>query len=777
MQGLDLIQDFALLLLAAGAAGLICQRLGLSAIVGYLVAGIIIGPHTPPFSLVTDEARVMALSQVGLVFLMFSIGLGLSVSKFARMGIGTLVATVIGAIGVLVLTEAAGALAGWTPLQAMFVAAMLMVSSSAVIAKVVAELKLSHERSAQTALAVTVLEDVVAVAMLTLLASQTAASHAGTATVGEMLGGLGAFVVLIVGVGLLLVPKLMRRLEVGAEPELQTLIVAGLMCALALTAAKAGYSTALGAFLFGAIVAEIPQKPAVEESFRGLRDLFSSVFFVSIGMMIDLRLLTDVWPLVLAVTLFALLVRPLACGLALVFIGTRPAEARRAGLLLTPLGEFSFIIAQLGVTTAVLPSSFYPVAVGASILTILATPTVNRHRDALVSVWERIEPRIVTRALNAYHVWLTQMRERPAQTPLWGLLRPRLGQIALEVLFVSGVLVFGELTVNALAGAAFLRTIDATTIEYAAWSVLALVVLVPLAAIWRNFSALAMLIGECWETGTLPRRAIERSLKALAALGMVTWLLLLLPRANFPQWGWLLIAVGATLVVGRFSRQVVYWHSDLVGSVRDVLADRRADFAELRLTARASLGEDLEAWKVGMTEIVLPANSTVAGKSLAEIALPTRAGCAVIEVERNGRPIRELRGDFTLSPGDRLLLAGEPDSLSTGRTLLSHREASLEHEHDFARLVLDTCAIPETQVDSTLAEFHVAARTGVRIIGIQRYDHRIISPPAAEHIRQGDRLLLLGTIESLERFRRELHAGAPRAEPEPVPVTAGVEHA
>ncbi|MBI4626072.1 MAG: cation:proton antiporter [Verrucomicrobia bacterium] len=406
MAGIDLIQDFAILLLAAGLAGTLCKRVGLSVIVGYLIAGIIIGPHTPPFSLIVDEARIMALSQVGLVFLLFSIGLGLSVGKITRMGAGPLVATGLGAFFVLNLTELLAFAVGWTPLQAMFVAAMLMVSSSAVIAKIVIEQGLAHERSSQLALAVTVLEDVVAVAMLTILGSQAQAGAAG-ASVGRLLGGLSAFVVLLVGTGLLLVPRLLRRLEARADPEMQTVIVAGVLFLLALTAAKAGYSIALGAFLFGAVVAEIPQRLGIEKTFAGLRDLFSSVFFVAIGMMIDLQLLADVWPTILGLTALALVGRPIACSAALILVGTGPREARRASLLLTPLGEFSFIIAQLGISTAILPPSFYPIAVGASILTVLATPLMNRHRDAILRAADRLEPRWLRQTLEAYHGWTT----------------------------------------------------------------------------------------------------------------------------------------------------------------------------------------------------------------------------------------------------------------------------------------------------------------------------------------------------------------------------------
>ncbi len=762
MQGLDLLQDLTILLLAAGLAGVICSRLGLSTIVGFLVAGIVIGPHTPPFSLVTDEARVIALSQVGLVVLMFGIGLGLSLSKFARMGIGTLAATAIGAIAVLVITEAVGALVSWTPLQAMFVAAMLMVSSSAVISKVISELRLTHERSSQRALAVTVLEDVVAVAMLTLLAGRTSHVSGGSASMPELLGGLGAFVVLLIAAGLLLVPRIMRQLETKAEPEIQTLIVAGLMFGLALAAAGVGYSLALGAFLFGAIVAEIPQKPGVVNAFRGMRDVFSSIFFVSIGMMINPALLSDVWPLVLAMTGFALVVRPLACGLALVATGNAPRDARRAALLLTPLGEFSFIIAQLGVTTAVLPPSFYPVAVGSSILTILAAPVVNRHRQAVLRAWERLEPRVVTGALEAYHAWLSDVQARPARTPLWTLVRPRLGQVALEMLFVSGVLIFGGVLLARVGEMTMLRGIDPTSLAWVFWPAVAVVVLFPLVAAWRNCSAIAMMMGECWENDRLPRAAIERALKALAALTLASWVYVVLPSAQFANWGWVAIALGAALVVAGFSRQLVYWHSRWVGSMRDVLADTRGDLEDIRHSARASLNEDLGNWDVAAREVLLPAGAMVAGRTLAELALPARFGSAVLEVERNGQLIRDLGGAFALFPGDRVLLAGERERMEEAGAFLEQSQPQTVQDEDFGRLVLDTSRVTDAHVGRSFSELHLAAVTGVRVVGIHRGEVRIISPGSDERLQAGDELLLLGTLEALQRFQRGL---PPRAVP------------
>lgn len=764
MEGIDLIQDFAILLLAAGLAGTLCKRLGLSVIVGYLVAGIAIGPHTPPFSLIVDEARITALSQVGLVFLIFSIGLGLSVSKFVRMGAGTLVATGLGAFFVLNFTELLGFTLGWTPLQAMFVAAMLMVSSSAVIAKIVNEQGLAHERSSQLALAVTVLEDVVAVAMLTILGAQAHAGSGGTG-VGSLLGALSAFVVLLVGAGLLLVPRLLRRLEARADPEMQTVIVAGLLFLLALTAAKAGFSIALGAFLLGAVVAEIPQKLGVERSFAGLRDMFSSVFFVSIGMMIDLKLIVDVWPTILGLAAFALVGRPIACGLALILVGTDPREARRASLLLTPLGEFSFIIAQLGVSTAILDPSFYPVAVGASILTVLATPIMNRHRDAILRAADWLEPRWLKQTLEAYHGWLRHLRARPTQPPVWLLVRGRLAQIAIEITLVSGLLIYSDRLLDAIAGSAVMARFDRVALAPVYWASVSIIVIVPLVAIWRNGAAVAMILAEWAGSERVPRPLVERGMKALFAVGLGYWIYLLLPTDSLTRWAWLAIAGGAGVVIAVFSRRLIYWHSEWQHSVREVLADTRGDVNEIRAQARAALGESLGEWNLALADCTVPDDAAYVGQPLAELSIPSRFGCSIIEIDRNGHAIVDLGPAVTLFAGDKILLLGEEQQLAAAAKFLTQSVAVADRSEAAGSAVLDTLRASGPSVGHTLEELRIGTRMGVRVIGIQRNGQRILHPASGERLQEGDEVLVLGTLAKIRQFRQWLMHLGPGAEP------------
>lgn len=756
--GVSLIQDLAIVLLAAAAAGALCRRIGLSVIVGYLVAGVIIGPYTPPFSYIHDLERIQTLSQVGLVFLMFAIGLGLSLTKLARMGWATPVATFLGAFLVFDLTKVLGYAAGWPSLQAFFIAAMFMVSSSAVISKIVGELNLTHDRAGQLALGVTVIEDVVAVILLTLLTAQTGS---GDSRVSVMLVGMIAFVVVLVGAGLLMVPGLMRNLEARADPELQTVTVAGLLFILAVAAARAGYSLALGAFLLGAIVAEIPQRTAVEKAFNGMRDLFSSVFFVAIGMMIDVKLLGEVWPWIIGLGVFAIMGRALATGLALVVCGTRPREARRAGLLLGPLGEFTFIIAQQGVAAKVLPPNYYPLAVGVSLFTVLMVPLINRHADPILDFLERIEPRRVTRALEAYHAWLAQAQNSPTSSQTWKLVRGRLAQMAIEVLFVTGVMIFSGHIIAFIGEHLPATGLAPATVRYVAWGAVVLLALIPLVAIWRNVETIALILAESFGGGAngVPPGAVRGGVRGVAAVTIGYWLYAIVPTDQLGAWGWLGIAAAAALVVWFFSRRLIYWHSEWQSSVTAVLAgDPKAAEAE---AARDRRAQNLGSWDVRLGECVVPDHAGYAGQLLSQLALPARFGCAILEIERNSYVITAIRPELRLYPGDKLLLMGQSAQLDAARKFLVQSSAAADQAVEFRGSVLETFQVPAGgRAGRSLADLGVAQLTGTRVVGIQRGAQKIIAPAGGERLEAGDNVLVSGTLAQIRAFRRWLHAAS-----------------
>jgi CPA2 family monovalent cation:H+ antiporter-2 len=757
MEGINLIQDLALVLIAAGLAGALCKRIGLSTIVGYLVAGIAVGPFTPPFSFVLDVARIETLAQIGLVFLMFGIGLGLSLTKLRQMGLTTLIATALGAFLVLNLTQLLGTIVGWSSTQSLFIAAMFMVSSSVVIAKVMQDLNLDHTRPGQLAVSVTVLEDVVAVVMLAVLAAQGVTGNNGTSDVGGQVAGLGAFVVLLVCAGLLFIPKLLRRLETAGDPEIRTIIVAGVLFLMAIMTVKAGYSLALGAFLLGAIVAEIPQKSSIERAFSGVRDMFSSVFFVAIGMMIDVRLIADVWHIILGLGLLMIVLRALACGAALIAVGVPPVEARRAGLALTPIGEFSFLIAQLGVQIGILAPKYYPIAVGVSILTVFLAPIINRRADAILGLVSRLEPNWLQRGLEAYHSWLSHLGGASNHGLWWQLSRKRLLHIGLELLLITGLFSFSGLILESLQQSTLLADIEPALLRIGFWSVLGLVALVPFVAVWRNISTLAMIFGETAREHTrLPGPLVENGIKIVGALGLAYWISRILPVASLPQWVWLVIGVVATVVVAVFSKRLIFWHSHWQHSLASVLEHRTP--GQPVIGAAQRFMTTTEGWNLNVEECVLPEPAACAGQTIAALRIRSRFNCTIVEIDRQGLLIVAPEPTHALYSGDRLLVLGTPPDIARARAELT-RSGKTAGE-DFDECLLETIALANNRhTGATLAELNIPQRHNVLVVGIQRGDQRLTNPPAGERLLAGDQLLLLGSPDKLRAVRQWLREG------------------
>ena len=754
MQGYHLIQDLAVILAVAGASGWICQRIGLSVVVGFLVAGMVIGPHTPPFALVTDVERVDTLAQLGLVFLMFSIGLQLSLRKLRRLGFGLLAATFAGALGVYQLCRLAALGLGWSAAEGLFLAGMLMVSSSAIISKILRETGTNHERAGQLAMGVTVLEDVVAVVMLTLLNSVVQFGRAGGEGVSQTVVLLGAFVALAGIVGLLLVPWFLRRMSVAAEEELQTLLMGGLLLGLAVVAQAAGYSLALGAFLLGTIVAETPHRHQVERTFSGMRDVFSAVFFVAIGMQIDVALLGREAVLILGVAVLALVVRPLAISSGLILTGIPLKDAVRTGLSVSPIGEFSFIIAQLGVSAAVVPPRFYPLAVGVSLLTTLAAPWIVRRAEPLAAAIESRQPGWLADWIRAYQLWLEATARRREGNILWRLSRPRIAQIGLGALLVTGLVVFSGQLFGVVERWLGEGRLSGTWLHLGFWTVLTLLVIAPLVAIWRNISAMALLYAEVstrgQENAARVRPLVEAGLKLAAAAVMYLWLAAVLPAEGTARWLLAVSGLVALFAILFLRRKLIRWHSELEVELSSVIERGEGRMSSTSAPWLQAHGE----WNLQMIDCTLPDLADCRGRSIASLALRSRHGCSVVGVERQGYLIPLPPPETVLFPRDKVLLLGTSEQVRAGKDALSAVTVEAAHGPDLAEVRMQAMEIPagSPAAGRRLEEITPAQRHGVQIAGVQRHGARILNPSGQEELRSGDRVLALGTTDQIRDF-------------------------
>lgn len=760
MHGIEFIQDLAVVMIVAGFVGWLCHRLGLSVVVGYLAAGMVIGPYTPPFSLVSSVPRIETLSQLGLVFLMFSIGMKLSLHKLRRLGWPLVIATVVGAVMMYNISRLVGAGLGWGQTHTVFVAAMLMVSSSAIISKVLQEIGATHEKSGQMAMGVSVLEDIVAVVMLTILSSITVSMSGGTeSSVGSTLGMLGAFVVVAGVGGLLAVPWLLRKLSTTAEPEQLTIVIAGLLFMLAIFAYKAGFSMALGAFLLGAIVAETPHRLQVDRTFEGMRDLFSAVFFVSFGMMIDIQAAIPFWWLMLLLAGVALVGRTLALTIGMLVTGRSTREALAVGLSVTPLGEFTFIIAQMGILAKVLPGHFQAVVVGVSLLTTLTAPVLTR-RAAPISQWvDDHQPGWLKNWFAYYHRWLERLTQMQKGNLIWQLSRKRVIQITVEVLLVTGLLVFSESAFKAVSRFLPNEELFRNAPQIIFGVGLGLIALVPVVAIWRNVAALAMLFGEVSTAGysnaAKLRPMVETGTKVVAGIIMFLWLNAILPLNLMGRWVPLVAIPLVVLAIIFMRSKLIFWHSVLEVELQERLVQTEGHF-----TSSAPWLAEHGEWNLGLTECVLPDLVECRGRTLGELGLRTKFGCVVAGVERQGVMIGNPTSDMALYPHDKVLLLGDTVQTAAGKTFLTKSTVTAPASR-FDEVRLETVEVPVGSVLAgwSLAELAPTRRCGVQVAGLRREDQRLLNPGGEEQLRVGDDVLVLGSPDQIAAFRAWANEG------------------
>lgn len=749
MGGIDLIQDLGLVMLVAAVAAWLCHRIGLPVVIGYLSAGVLVSPHTHSFGLISDVSRIQALAQVGLVFLIFSIGQGLTLQRLKRMGLPLIIGTILIATLVLVGCRWLGAILGWPGEHSLVLAAVLMVSSTAVLGKSLRDARQTNTTFGQTALTVTALDDLVAIVMLTVLTSIAATGGTdATAVFGTILRLKAVIVVMLVG-ALLLLPPLLNTLN-RSTAEVGALVVAGILLSMALLSAKAGFSAALGAFLLGTIVSTTGKIDQVGRAVGALCDVFGPVFFVAMGMLLDFEILLKAWPLVLGVLGLVFVLRIAAGTIALLMVGHSVADASRAAICLTPIGEFSLILALTGVQGGIVPESFYAVAIGVCLFTSVSTPILIRHSRQISGWIEARQPKPLAQLVGLYHEWIENLKQRQNASLLWRLTAPRVVQVAILVLFVSGLLTFASpayLWIQKWIGPDWQL---ARALPMVFWSLFLVLVIAPLVAIWRQVEALSMICSEAVTKSrpgrTLLKPVFEKLLRSVAITAISIWFATLVPYEALSANGVIILAISGVFVGGIFWRRLIRLHSRFEIELRTQLSESPFAGDQPQLPGWPKRNGH---WKMNLAEVVLNDNAQASGLKIADLPLRSDYGCTIVRIDRQGIVLPNPGPDTILFPNDKLLLLGTEENLQSAEAWLNkpRQEADLPEQATLAELSLGHLIVPRTSrhVGKSLGELGVRSQFGIQVVGIERGDDSVLSPGPKESLAPGDQLLVLGT--------------------------------
>ena len=701
----EFLRTLVLVLCVAAGATIIFRRLRQPVVFGYLVAGMILGPHVP-IPLVADEGMVRVLSELGVILLMFALGLEFSLRKLFAVGPTASVIAVLQTSAMVAIGYLAGQAFGWTRLESVYAGAIIAISSTTIIVKAFAEQGI-RERFTQVVFGVLIMEDLIAILLLAIL---TAVSSSGGVSAGDLAvtaGRLGAFLVVLLVVGVFTIPRLMRAVVRLNRPETTVVTAIGICFGIAYLALSFNYSVALGAFLAGSLVAESGEERTIEHLVQPIRDLFAAIFFVAVGMLIDPRLIAEHWVAVVVFTLLVILGKLVfvSAGAFLAGYGTRMSV--QTGMTLAQIGEFSFIIAGIGLASGGTRDFLYPVAVAVSAITTLTTPWLIRAAGPVASWVDRTLPRPIQNFVGLYGSWMASFRSSSQDQGRHSRARRLAGLLLLDAVLLAAIAVGLALQLDA-AVATISRHMDLSTetarlVVLGGAGALAAPLLIGLVRTARGLGQAIALRALPAPTrgvdlGAAPRRAFlvtwQLVMVAMAGVPLVALSSAFLPRHVAPI---LFLAVlvilaiafwrsatnlqghtraGAEVIVAALAKQMAGSTESLAGPVAHRRRASDSEGAAATITD-APLREqtlsgiyDLIPGLGRPVSIEIGAEDYAAGRSLSELDVRDATDATVLVIVRGDASVILPVGKEMLQPGDVLALAGAEDAVEKARSLL-----------------------------------------------------------------------------------------------------------
>lgn len=518
MHAISFIQDLAVIMLVAGVVTILFHRLKQPVVLGYIVAGFIIGPHTPPFGLIHDEGTIKTLAELGVIFLMFCLGLEFSLRKLFKVGATAFIAAFLEIILMIWIGYEIGRWFDWNTMDSLFLGAILAISSTTIIVKALNDLKMKNQRFAQLIFGVLIVEDILGIGIIALLSSIAVSGTVSSGEVFSTVGKLSLFMIVALVIGILLVPRLLAYVAKFESNEMLLITVLGLCFGFCLLVVKLEYSMVLGAFLIGAIMAESRQLIKIERLIEPVRDMFSAIFFVAIGLMIDPQILLQyAWPIAV-ITVAVVLGKMLSCGLGAFIAGNDGRTSLRVGMGLSQIGEFSFIIAALGMTLQVTSDFLYPVAVAVSAITTLLTPYLIRGADPLSLKIAAVMPKRMSRVFGMYGEWLRSIQPQGEGAMLASMIRKIILQVGVNLALVVAIFFTGSFFAARIGGYLEGWVSDPSWQKALIWGGALLLSLPFLIAAYRKLKALSMLLAEMSVKPEMAGRHTQRVRRVIAEL-------------------------------------------------------------------------------------------------------------------------------------------------------------------------------------------------------------------------------------------------------------------
>ncbi|MGE0551167.1 MAG: cation:proton antiporter [Kofleriaceae bacterium] len=685
----EFLTALTIVLGAAGVTTVLFRRLKQPVVLGYILAGLLIGPHVP-FPIVANPAVVHTLSELGVILLMFGLGLEFSFAKLFRAAPTAGITAVFQSSVMIWLGYVAARALGWTSMEAIFVGGVIAISSTTIIAKAFDEQGVGGPLR-ELVVAILIVEDLIAVLLMAILTGVASGSGVTAGELATTVAKLGGFLIALVIVGMLVVPRVVRVVVGLGRAETTIVAVIGICFGISLLAQELGYSVALGGFVAGMLVAESGKASEIEPLIHPIRDIFAAVFFVAVGMLIEPTQIANHWVAVVVLTVLVVVGKLVGVSLGAFMTGKGTRTSIAAGMSLAQIGEFSFIIAGLGVTLGAIGNHVYPVAVAVSAITTLLTPALIRRSSRFASWVDRKLPKRLQTFVSFYDSWIDRLRASRAESSSG--VRRFARTLLLDASVIAAAVIAASLSFDALV-AAIERTFGMSRLGARITIVVAAgaVVLPFCVSVLRTTHRFARLLGEMAvprsegvDLGRQPRIVLEAAVR-LVGLVIVGAALIAITQPFLPGFTAVAVLVAAIAVLA-----VVFWRTaaDLQGHVRAA-----AQALIEALAAQSSASGDRHAQDEAMAQarglfpglgapirFEVAATSPALGRSLAQLELRAATGATVLAIVRGGTGSAVPDAHDPLRAGDVLAIAGTETAIAAAIALLEGKlDATLPGE-------------------------------------------------------------------------------------------------
>ena len=742
-----LINDLALILIVASTVTLLFKKLKQPLVLGYIMAGFIVSPHMPYTMSVMDSVDIKTWADIGVMFLLFSLGLDFSFKKIIKMGITPVITTLTIIFAMMTLGIVVGHAFDWKRMDCIFLGGMLAMSSTTIIYKAFTDMGLRQQKFAQPVMSVLILEDILAIVMMVML---SAIASGNSPDGGEMIGSvvkIGFFLVLWFVVGIFAVPWFLRSTRKLVNNETLLIVSLGLCCLMAVVSTKVGFSSAFGAFVMGSILAETIEAAKIEKLVAPVKDLFGAVFFVSVGMLVDPNIIVEYAVPICVLVLTILLGQSIFGTFGFLIGGQSLKSAMRCGFSMAQIGEFSFIIASLGLSLHVTGEFLYPVVVAVSVITTFLTPYMIRLSVPSYNVLERHLPKTWVRALN--NITLSHPSSAPKSN--WHSLIAQMARITLIYSILSVATI-------ALMFTFFLPFIRRMMPGMHWWAngicgVLTVMFIAPfLRAIVmkKNHSEEFRALWNDSRSNRMPL-LVTILVRLIIASAFVFYICNFLTRFTNALMMTIAVAVVGIMILSRgLKKQSIKMERMFVQNLRSRDIEQQVLGLKKPLYEGHLLDRDIH-----ISEIEIPENSTWAGLCLADLRLSNRFGIHVSSILRGHRRINIPGGDDIVFPGDKLQVIGSDSQLAAAHAAVAGDiepdDPDIEkREMRLSQIVIDNHS---PFVGKTLPETGLRSEFNCMVVGREEGKENLSMVGPAYKFRLGDILWIVGEDDALKRVQ------------------------